>query len=439
MLGIPAMDVEFRLKRLEAENLRLRRAVEELSVLNEVALAVSSTSALNEVVDLIVQKCVKHLRVEQGAVLMVGEQQANAPLQTMVRKVQADYAGIPYRLGDQITGWMLKNQQPLVINDLSTDGRFRLPPEASSVRSLMCVPLRLKGNMIGVLSVFNKRGGEEFSDSDQRLLTIIAAQSAQIIESVRLYEEEVKMKRIEQELDTAREIQVKLLPKAPPQIPGYDIAARSQAARQVGGDSFDFLDTGDGRVALCLADVSGKGISASLLMANVQATIRTLSLTENSLSARLAQANKLLYESTDSDKFVTMFYSALDVAKHELSYSNAGHNPPILVTAAGAVKRLEVGGPVLGVLPQYDFQQAAVSLEPGDLLLIFTDGFSEAMNLRLDEFGEEPLIEIVRENREQPAGQTVEKLFAAVLEFCGEAPQTDDMTVMVLRRLPTES
>ena len=430
------MDVEFRLKRLEAENLRLRRAVEELSVLNEVALAVSSTSALNEVVDLIVQKCVKHLRVDQGAVLMIGEQEANAPLQTMVRKVQSDYAGIPYRLGDQITGWMLKNQQPLVINDLATDGRFRLPPEAVNVRSLMCVPLRLKGKMIGVLSVFNKRDEDSFSESDQRLLTIIAAQSAQIIESVRLYEEEVKMKRIEQELDTAREIQMKLLPKAPPQIPGYDIAARSEAARQVGGDAFDFLDTGDGRVALCLADVSGKGISASLLMANVQATIRTLSLTENSLSARLEQANKLLYDSTDSDKFVTMFYSALDVSKHELSYSNAGHNPPILVTASGEIKRLEVGGPVLGVLPNFSFQQATIALAPGDLLLIFTDGFSEAMNLRLEEFGEEPLIEIARQNRELPAQQTVEKLFAAVLAFCGEAPQTDDMTVMVLRRLP---
>src|SRR5690606_33126109 len=117
----------------------------------------------------------------------------------------------------------------------STDSRFRLPPAAVTVRSLLCVPLRLKGKMIGVLSVFNKRGGDEFSESDQRLLTIIAAQSAQIIESVRLYEEEIKMKRIEQELDTAREIQVKLLPKGPPLIPGYDVAARSEAARQVGG------------------------------------------------------------------------------------------------------------------------------------------------------------------------------------------------------------
>lgn len=430
------MDAEFRLKRLEAENLRLRQAVEELSVLNEVALAVSSTSALDEVIDLIVQKCVKHLRVEQGAVLMIGEQEANAPLQTMVRKVQSDYAGIPYRLGDQITGWMLKNQQPLVINDLATDGRFRLPPEASSVKSLMCVPLRLKGKMIGVLSVFNKRGGDEFSESDQRLLTIIAAQSAQIIESVRLYEEEVKMKRIEQELDTAREIQVKLLPKAAPEIAGYDIAARSEAARQVGGDSYDFLETGDGRVALCLADVSGKGISASLLMANVQATIRTLSLTENSLSARLAQANKLLYDSTDSDKFVTMFYSVLDASKHELTYSNAGHNPPVLVTSSGEVRRLEIGGPILGVLPQFKFEQGTAELAPGDLLLVFTDGFSEAMNLRLEEFGEERLVEMLQENRDRPASETVEKLFAAVLDFCGDAPQTDDMTAMVLRRLP---
>ncbi|MBI1357517.1 MAG: SpoIIE family protein phosphatase [Acidobacteria bacterium] len=429
------MDVEFRLKRLEAENLRLRRAVEELSVLNEVALAVSSTSALDEVVDLIVQKCVKHLRVEQGAVLMLDEQEAGAPLQTMVRKVQADYAGIPYRLGDQITGWMLKNQQPLAINDLAADGRFRLPPEASSVKSLLCVPLRLKGKMVGVLSVFNKRGGEEFGESDQRLLTIIAAQSAQVIESVRLYEEELKMKRIEQELDTARDIQVKLLPKGAPLIPGYDLAARSQAARQVGGDSYDFLEAGEGRVALCLADVSGKGISASLLMANVQATIRTLSLTEEGVASRLARANKLLHESTDSDKFVTMFYGQLDSRRNELVFCNAGHNPPVLVRPSGSVERLEIGGPVLGVLPSFHFQEATAALEPGSLLLIFSDGFSEAMNPRLEEFGEERLIETARLRRDRPAAETVELLFRQVLEFCGDAPQTDDMTAMVLRRV----
>lgn len=428
-------DADFQLKRLEAENQRLRRAVEELSILNEVAIAVTSTSGLDEIVDLIVQKCVKHLRVEQGAVLLLDKNEANSPLRTMVRKVQSDFAGIPLRLGDQITGWMLKNQQPLVINDLTADSRFRLPPGAAeTVMSLLCVPLRLKGSMIGVLSVFNKIGKEGFSESDQRLLTIIAAQSAQVIENARLYQEEQALVQIEAELKTAREIQQKLLPKGPPEIPGYQLVARSEAARRVGGDYFDFLRRDANRVGLCLADVSGKGISASLLMAYVQATIRSQTLSESSVAERLAHSNQLLYESTDSDKFVTAFYGELDASNHTLRYTNAGHNPPLLFAPDGAVQQLDQGGPVLGVLPSFTFDEGVVELEPGALLVIFTDGYSEAMNLRFEEFGEERLEAIAAEHRQDSPQGLLERINAEVAEFCGDAPQTDDMTIMIVKR-----
>lgn len=428
-------DPEFKLNRLEAENQRLRRAVEELSIINEVALAVSSTSSLDQVVDLIVQKCVKHLRVEQGAVLMIESQDESAAMRTMVRKVQSEFAGIPFRLGDQITGWMLKNQQPLLVNDLTSDGRFRLPPGAGEkMKSLMCVPLRLKGHMIGVLSVFNKAGEEQFGEGDQRLLTIIAAQSAQVIENARLYEEEQQLARIEQELATARDIQRKLLPKAPPDISGYQIAGRSEAARRVGGDYFDYLETGAGSLGLCLADVSGKGISAALLMAYVQAAMRSQNSSDSTVSERLAQANRLLYESTDSDKFVTAFYGLLDLENHRLQYSNAGHNPPVVISSEGELRRLETGGPVLGVLPSFPYEQALIELHPGDVLLIYSDGFSEAMNLRFEEFGEERLENLAVECRGEGVEQILDRISEQVQSFCGEAPQTDDMTIMVVKR-----
>ena len=429
------MDHEFRIKRLEAENDRLKRAVEELSILNDVALAVSSTLALDEIVDLIVQKSVKHLRVEQGAVLLINNQAEAAPLRTMIRRAQSDYAGIPYRLGDQITGWMLKNQQPLVVNDLATDGRFRVPAEASTMRSLLCVPLRLKGRMIGVLSVFNKHGGEEFSEGDSRLLTIIGAQSAQVIENARLYEEEQALARIEQELGTARIIQQKLLPKAPPEVEGYELAGASEPARQVGGDYFDYFSRdGDGTV-VCLADVSGKGISAALLMANMQAAIRSLSLSDASITTRLEHANQLLYNATDSDKFVTMFYSVLDAASGELRFSNAGHNPPLVISSDGSVRKLTDGGPVLGVLPAFSYAQSSVNLAPGDLLLIYSDGFSEAANLKFEEFGDDRLKDLAVANRDKPAQQLIELIASEVKAFCGEAPQSDDMTILAVRRL----
>ena len=429
-------DLEFRLKRLEAENARLKRAVEELSVLNEVASAVASTLTLDEVVNLIVQKCVKHLRVEQGAVLLFDNQkpEEGAALRTMVRKVESDYKGIPYRLGDQITGWMLKNQQPLVINDLQNDTHFRVPAEAVTVRSLMCVPLRLKGRMIGVLSVFNKRGGEDLTENDQRLLTIIAAQSAQVIENARLYEEEQSLAKIERELETARTIQTKLLPERPPEVPGYDIAARSEPARSVGGDYYDFLKAGEDWTAICLADVSGKGISASLLMASIQATIRGQSIIEAPVAERVARADKLLYASTESDKYATMFYAELEPDSGKLRYTNAGHNPPVLISADGQQRLLDVGGPPVGLLPIAQYEESSVELRPGDLLLIYSDGFSEAMDLRLNEYGEERLHGLVADRLSESADSVMAAIIADVQEFVGDAPQTDDMTMIVLKR-----
>ena len=428
-------DAEARLRRLELENSRLRRAVEELSILNEVASAVSSTYNLNEVVDLIVEKCVKHLRVEQGAVLLFETQEENAALRTMVRRAHTDHHGLPFRLGDQLTGYMLRRQEPLLINDLRADGRFRLPAEAESVRSLLCVPLRLQGQLIGVIAVFNKRAGEPFTESDRRLLTIIAAQSAQVIENARLYLEQQALVRMEQDMRTAQEIQRKLLPTRDPELAGYEIAGRSESARDVGGDYFDFLETGDGRLCVCVADVAGKGIAAALLMANVQATMRSQSLTEAGLSRRLERANRLLHASTDYNKFVTMFYAVLDPSAHELQYSNAGHNPPWLIDDRPEARNLDIGGPVLGVFPEAAFEEQTVRLAPGDLLLIYTDGFADALNDCAEEFGEERLRELAVNLRTRPAAEIVERCFEEVRHFCGDAPPTDDMTMVTVRRL----
>ena len=426
-------ETDSRVARLEEENKRLRRAVDELSIINEVASAVTSTWSLDEIVNSIVQKCVKHLNVEQGAVLLFDKQEDSTALKTMVRRLDSNVATIPYRLGDQLSGWMLKNQAPLLIDDLAADERFRISEEVdSSIRSLMCVPLRLKARMIGVLTVFNKQSGETFTESNQRLLTIIAAQSAQVIENARLYEEEKALQLMQQEMEMARSIQANLLPKAQPSIPGYDIAGMSVSAANVGGDYYDFLPSED-RLVICLGDVSGKGMPASLLMANMQATIRGQNLVSSSASECMSRSNRLMFQSTDSAKFVTFFYAVLDIAGRTLEYSNAGHNPPILFSGDRDPQRLETGGPVLGVLPDFPYEQTAVELNPGDLLLIFSDGFSEAMNLRLEEFGEDQLVSLAVENHSDSAADLIEKISQAVVAHTGKAPQTDDMTIIAVR------
>lgn len=430
------MRTKEQVKRLMAENTRLRLAIEELSILNEVSTAVSSASSLDATVDLIVQKCVKHLKVEQGAVLLFDKLEAGSALKTMVRKVEDSAADIPMRLGDQITGWMLKNQKALVVNDFTRDTRFRAPAARGSIRSLLCVPMKLKGRLIGVVNVFNKKGGGGFRAGDQRLLSIIATQSAQVVENARLMEEQKALEILQEELRLAREIQRNLLPKEPPQIPGYRVSGLSEPAKSVGGDYFDFLSLGEGRLGLCLADVSGKGITAALLMSNVQATIRGQSRLAADTGACVARSNDMLHASTDSDKFVTMFYGVLDTRTHRLEYCNAGHNPPVMLSGVNGQALLETGGPVLGVVPGFPYESGEVEFRPGQTLLVYSDGFSEAMNTRLEEFTDERLRASAEASAGLLPGRLLDVLLQEVNEFCGDAPQTDDMTIMAVRRGP---
>ena len=300
------------------ENRRLKAAVEELSALNEIATAITSTQTLEQIVDLIVRKCVKHIKVEQGAVMLLDEKDESKPFHTMIRKQDSLSNILPYRLDAQLTGWMLKNKNPLIVNDLSTDPRFKFMVDHEfPIKSLLSVPMIVKGKMVGLLTVFNKKAEAGFSIGDQRLLGIIAAQSAHVIENARLYQEEQSLIRLQEEMRLAYEIQVDLLPKSQPVLPGYKIAGKSIPAKDVGGDSFDFIAGGDNTLAFCLGDISGKGIPAALLMANLQATLRGQTLMGKDCKDCVSFANEILYHNTAPNKFATLFYGVIDSPKKE--------------------------------------------------------------------------------------------------------------------------
>jgi sigma-B regulation protein RsbU (phosphoserine phosphatase) len=428
-------DIDRELDQLRTENYRLRMAVEELSILNEIATAITSTMDLDRVVELIVQKCVKHLKVEQGAVWLLGENEQGAPLQTMVRKLDSVSNGLPFRLDAQVTGWMLKNQKPLLVNDFLTDERFQITKgENLSIHSLLAVPLQQKGKMIGLLTVFNKRGEEGFTDDDRRLLTIIAAQSAQIIEAARLYLEEQQLQRMQQDMNLAKEIQFNLLPKTVPEIRGYDAYGISIPAKEVGGDYYDFITIEDDKVALCLGDVSGKGMPAALLMANLQATLRGQTMACVCARECLERSNHLLYHSTDAEKYATLFYGILNLKNHMLCFANAGHNNPFLVSKDGKVERLKTIGIPLGFMEEFDFSEHSVSFEPGDTMVLFSDGISEAMNAFEEEFEEERLLQVIKEGSQLTMRDLVDEIISAVSKYTGDTPQTDDMTLLAVKR-----
>lgn len=248
-----------------------------------------------------------------------------------------------------------------------------------------------------------------------------------------------KREVLERELAVAREIQERLLPHVMPSVPGFEISGTSLPSQQVGGDYFDFLDLEDGRLGIAIADVSGKGIPAALLMANLQAILRGQAEESGDVSAVLARVNGFLVRSTDPHMFVTFFYGILDRAKAVFLSSNAGHNPPLLLRADGRTERLSAGGLLLGFLAVQDYAQQETELRPGDIVVLFTDGITEASAPGAPDrpdrfFGEERLIEVVRGNAGRAAGEIQTAILDAVAAHTAGAPQGDDITLVIIKR-----
>ncbi len=245
--------------------------------------------------------------------------------------------------------------------------------------------------------------------------------------------EEARIRSLE-EARMARNIQVNLLPNSNPEIDGYDIAGMSIPALNVGGDYYDFIRLDDHRLAIGLGDVSGKGLAAALVMSNLQATIRSLASFDVTANECLERANRLLFRSIDSKTFVSLFYGILDTQKNTLCYANAGQNLPLIFSPEKKPVPLKTHGPVLGMQEDVSYQKEEISVNPGDRLLIYSDGISEAMNERMEEFGDENLLKIVQRYCGYSADALMENIIAAVNLHFGNAPQNDDMTMVLLLR-----
>ncbi|MBN1163215.1 MAG: SpoIIE family protein phosphatase [Candidatus Krumholzibacteriota bacterium] len=420
---------------LERENQRLKAAVEELSILNDISTAINSTSSLEEIIQLIVKKCIKYLKVEQGTVTLLDDTARDGPFRTMIRQADSSLDILPYHFDTQLTGWMLMHKKPLLINDLRHNEIFRsVRSENNPIETLLSVPLMLKGKIIGSLNIFNKLDRSGFQEADKRLLSIIATQSAQVIENARLYQEEQSLIHLREEMKVAYTIQTSLLPKESPSLEGYDVAGKSIPARTVGGDYFDFIKIDDHKTAVCLGDISGKGMPAALLMSNLQAILRGQCKMECSPSTIVQRSNRLLYESTEANRFATFFFGVLDSRNHEYCYCNAGHNLPFHFRDGRLLDRLDAEGLVLGALEDFSYEEKLVRLQGGDMIVIFSDGISEARNTREEEFGEDKLPQIVKDNRRADAAVLIDKIISSVQEFSRGLPQMDDMTVVAIKK-----
>jgi serine phosphatase RsbU (regulator of sigma subunit) len=239
--------------------------------------------------------------------------------------------------------------------------------------------------------------------------------------------------RLEQEMTIARDIQMELLPRTFPRITGLDIFAFTVPARHVGGDCYDVIDVGDGRLAVTIGDVSGKGTPAAILMANVQAAVRALSESGVPAAQLIARVNRLVHTFTEDSAFITFFYCVLDTRTGDLTYVNAGHNPPAIFRADGGKQFLDRGGLVIGVMPGADYEEGHAVLAPGDDLVLYTDGITEAANADDEMFGEERLEALLLEHRHRSAREIEEHVYSGIRDFVGAAAQSDDLTMVVVK------
>ena len=413
------------------------REVAKLHRVIEAAKNLNSTLDLDKLLNIILDNALRIVDGDRGTVYLIDWSKQELWSRVLTRGEGLFDIRLP--MGKGIAGYVAATGDTLNIRDAYYDPRFDPEFDRRSgykTHSILCMPMRNKeGKIIGVFQLLNKNTGE-FTTEDESILDALSVHAALAIENARLYEQEREKISMEKDLLAAREVQMNLIPKHIPPVPGYDIAARTIPAREVGGDLYDFIPIDDTRMGFTLGDVSGKGLAASLLMANVQATFRNQAQYTDSPAECVRRSSRILFQNTTSEKFVTLFYGVLDFAHHRLVYSNAGHEQPLLYTGTTKPERLGTGGVVLGILEEYPFEEATVAFKPGDLLVIFTDGISEAINSAMVQFGEKGIEEVIRINRSRSAEGIRDSIISAVRSHADGVAQADDITLVVVRRLP---
>jgi len=305
----------------------------------------------------------------------------------------------------------------------------------------LLLPLPGRERLIGLMMLGPKKSEEPYTPTDLRVLQSLATQTGQALEITELAHslarEAAQRERNEREMEIAREVQQRLFPQQIPQIAGLSLAGMCRPALGVGGDYYDLIELDDGRLGLAIGDVSGKGISAALLMASLRASLRGMTLDGPSDLARMMQkVNRLVYEASANNRYATFFFATYDPATRELRYVNAGHNPPLLIRRGSAeILRLDEGGMVVGLLPSADYvEQVAVKVNSGDLLIAYTDGISEAMTVDDEEWGEQRMLGAANQcSREASAMDVLNAIFRSADEFTAGAPQHDDMTLLIMK------
>lgn len=408
----------------------------QLYTLLESMRLINSTLDLDELLTIIMKEITENLNAERSTLYIVDHEKK----EIWSKIAQGDKKLIIRQaIGKGLSGHVAETGKALNIKDAYTDNRFNPEFDKKSgfrTRSVLCIPVfDMSDRVIAILQILNKRDGF-FSREDQTFTSVFADYISLAIQNAQLYREALERKRLEDEIAVAGEIQKLLLPSQLPQITGYEVYSFQQPSRNIGGDYYDFF-LSEENLFLILADVAGKGTPAALLMANLQATVHNLLGKCQNNQELVSMINNHLCSVTPIDKYATMVWGDLDLQTNEFHYINAGHMPPLLFKQNEQVIRvseLTASSIPVGVLPQEDFPQGSISLTPGELLVIYSDGITEAQNKRNQMFDEDRLINIVRRNMNKELDEIGNKIIDRVLKFASGGVYEDDITLLMIRR-----
>lgn len=409
---------------------------ERLSLLYHLSQTFNSTLDLEQVLNIVIDEVVSSLHAERGFVMLIeagGKYNFKVARGIDQKTIQDPEFQISYGIVEQV----IKEEKPILTSNAQSDSRFssRMSVIHLGLRSILCAPLLIKDKVIGAIYVDNRLQSGIFSEADLELLNAIAASAAIAIENARLYQIAIEKGRMERELEMASRVQGSLIPQVLPQISGWDFAARWIPARQVSGDFYDYFPVNGGQLGMVIGDVVDKGMPASLFMAYSRSIIRASMASADHPHKGINTVNRLICADDAYGMFLTLVYAQINSQSGEITYVNAGHNPPLFFQSRDE-KLIELTrtGMLVGVEAGTSYAQRRISLMPGDFILLYTDGITESIDTEAQPFGEQRLRQVVRARSRGKADEIATGVQRALEDFTTSMEPFDDITLLVIKR-----
>jgi phosphoserine phosphatase RsbU/P len=405
-----------------------------LALISKVGVTLLASATLDETLRQIARLVFEAVPAERCVVLLREAEGAELRVRVAETRDQKPNVG-EVRVSRAIVEEVVARGRSVLTSDAQHDPRFKSSTVTfQGIRSVLAVPLGVGASVFGMIYADSPLTESRFSEDHLKVLTTLGSVAAIRVENARLLEEHVEQEAVQRELQLAREIQQRFQPTSPPAIRGYELQGISFPSYEIGGDYYDFIECGDGRLVVALGDVSGKGTSAALLMSSLHAAVHAQVASCQSLDESIRAVNRYLAHNTPPNRFVTLFYAELDPSDGSLSFINAGHNPPLIVHSAGTVEQLPPGGLPLGIVADFDYREGRAQLHPGDVLVAYSDGVTETQNPKGEEYGTERLQQVVAQNVQRSAAGIRDKIEAALSAFAQGTAAVDDITLLIVKR-----